>query len=240
MVALTPAEDTKAADWIVAALRTFAKSVTSLVPEGYPAYVRVLHPAYRDQQPVRWSEIASANGTQAHAGMQLCGLTGSYRFEREAQPGVYERAPIEGSLPAEIRPSLAGVLSQQTRTPDRCWFAVWNGYGNAKREDVQRAPTFKVPAREYHLLRAAIESIHDEMLTPPWRQCANIWWSDDHAWCIATEIDLKTTYIGCSEACRDALTAAADLEAMPIDPTTGISWKSDLLNPEPPPPDSDA
>src|SRR5579862_4926839 len=146
MVAHTPAEDTEAADWIVAALQTFARSVTSLVPEGYPAYVRVFHPASRDGQPVRWSEIASANGTQAHAGMQLGGLTGSYRFERSGQPGVYDRPPIEGSLPAELRASLAGVLSERTTTPDRCWFAVWNRFGlNATREDVQRAPTFKVP-----------------------------------------------------------------------------------------------
>jgi hypothetical protein len=236
MVALTPADDIEAAEWIAAALRTFAKNITSLVPAGYPAYVRVFHPAYRDQQPLRWSEIAVANGTQAHAGMQLCGLTGSYRFEREGQPGVYDRPPTEGSLPAELRPSLARVLSQHTTTPERCWFAVWNGFGtNAQREHVQRAPTFKVPAREYHLLRGAVESSHDETLTPPWSQSANIWWPDDHAWCVATEIDLKTTYVACSAACRDALIAATDLEAMPIDPATGISWDSDDVNPKPPP-----
>ena len=46
MKRLMAAADARAADWIVEALRTFAESVTSLVPGGFEAYVRVFHPAY--------------------------------------------------------------------------------------------------------------------------------------------------------------------------------------------------
>src|SRR4051812_38936935 len=115
MSGLTSSEDTAPADWIVAALRTFGESVLSLVPGGFPRYVRVFHPAYRfDPQspdpwgtrtPVRWAEVAATNGTHFHAGAQWLALTGSYAFFRDPQPGVYDHRPAEGSLPPEaIRP----------------------------------------------------------------------------------------------------------------------------------------
>lgn len=66
-----------------------------------------------------------------------------------------------------------------------------------------------------------------------WHQSANLWWPDDHAWCVATEIDINTTYIACSEACRDDILAMPELEAFEVNPATGIAWTSDLVNPEP-------
>lgn len=235
---LAAARDTNAADWIVASLRTFAESVTSLVPDGLPAYVRVFHPAYLEQQPVRWSDIAAANGTQPHPGMQLGGLNGTGPFHYKGQPGIYDHRPAEGSLPSELRRPLVDVLPRHTATPERCWFAVWYGFGAAFRDDLVGAPTFRTPGREYHLFSGAVESISDRLWTDSWTQSANIWWPDDRAWCVASEIDLITTYIGCSEACRDDLVAIPDLEAMGIDPTTGIDWYSDHVNPKPPRSDS--
>jgi hypothetical protein len=238
---LIPANDTSAADWIVAALQTFGASVVSLVPSGYRAYARVFHPAYRfdphsprweTRTPVRWEEIAAANGTHVHAGMQLCGLTGSQLFNNRPQPDVFDHAPSEGSLPGELAHPLAAVLARHTATPDRCWFAVWNGFG-ATQADVRSAPTFQVPAREYHLLTGPIDAVAENVLDTPWSQSPNLWWPHDHAWCVATEIDLNTTYIGCTEACLNDMVESPILDALPIDPTTGISFVSDLVNPTP-------
>jgi hypothetical protein len=47
------------------------------------------------------------------------------------------------------------------------------------------------------------------------------------------EIDLNTTYIGCNDACRDAILGNASLEALAIDPAAGIDWRSDPVNPWP-------
>lgn len=55
-------------------------------------------------------------------------------------------------------------------------------------------------------------------------------WPDDHAWCVATEIDLDTTYIGCTETCLASILADRHLEALRIDPTIGIDRHSDPLN----------
>lgn len=38
---MKPAPDTSAAEWVVAGLRGFAESVLSLVPIGFPVYLRV-------------------------------------------------------------------------------------------------------------------------------------------------------------------------------------------------------
>jgi hypothetical protein len=57
-----------------------------------------------------------------------------------------------------------------------------------------------------------------------------VWWPDDRAWCVATDIDLNSTYIGCDDACRAEILALSEVEALPIDPATGIDYRSDLRN----------
>jgi hypothetical protein len=236
MAKLTPAADTSTAEWIVAALRTFGESVLSLVPAGFSTYVRLFHPAYRHAadglKPLGWADVADANGTRAHAAMQLITLTGSPEYLHAAQPGVYDLPPREGSLPPELVEPLIAVLARRTTTPDRCWFAVWNGFG-ATRADVRSAPTFHLPGRDYHLLAGPIGAVAESVLDQPGAQSPNLWWPADHAWCVATEIDLNTTYIGCDEACRDEILSVAELEAAPIDRGAGISWRSDPVNPWP-------
>jgi hypothetical protein len=165
--------------------------------------------------------------------MQLSGLTGFYHYLGERQPGVYDWPPSEGSLLAEDAAPLAATLARHTATPSTCWFAVWEGFG-ATREDLQNAPTFGLPNRRYFLLRGSVGDA-TETTNPPssWHQSANLWWPDDHAWCVATEIDIDTTYIACAESCRDDVLVMPELETFEIDPATGIAWVSDLVNPEP-------
>ncbi|BAH51856.1 hypothetical protein ROP_36090 [Rhodococcus opacus B4] len=67
---------------------------------------------------------------------------------------------------------------------------------------------------------------------------AHLWWPDDHAWCVATDIDLMTTYLGASAECVEAVLAAPDLEALPATPDQKITWDSDTVNPLPGSPSS--
>jgi hypothetical protein len=235
---LRPAVDIQPAEWVVAGLRGFGESVLSLLPVGSPAYVRVFHPAYRQAtrdgrpvvRPVRWKEIAAANARDAHPGMQLGALTDSYDSSHPSQPGVFDEAPNVGSLPDELMATLATLLARHTTTPDRCWIAVWSGFGGLAGE-VRQAPEFSAPQREYHLLTGPVEALAEGLAEPFGDQSPNLWWPDDRAWCLATEIDLNTTYIGCDEACRDQIIALPEVEALPIDPATGIDFASDLQNP---------
>jgi hypothetical protein len=233
VTALTPAADTSPTDWIASGLRGFAESVLSLVPSGFPAYLRVFHPASRGgwevRGAVRWAEIAALNGTRAHAGMQLAALTNGTDGPTTSELDVFDDCPEQGSLPLELAALLATALARHTTTPDRCWFAAWEGFGGI-RADVQSAPKFDVPHRSYHLLGGTVTAAAESIEELPSRQSASLWWPDDRAWCVATEIDLDTTYIGCADACRQDILGLTEIEALPIDPATGITKDSDLLN----------
>jgi len=226
---LLPAEDAAPANWLVESLTTFAVDVRSLVPAGFAGYVRIFHPASLAERPVPWTEIAAANGRVAHAGMQFPALVGKPPHAPDvAQSGLFDRPPVEGALPRALVPPLVSVLSRRTRTPERCWFAVWEGFG-ALPDHVRRAPRFELPQRSYRLLSGAVADL-GSALPPPWWQPPNLWWPEDRAWCVATEIDLHSTYVGGDTACTEELAAQRELEALPVDPTTGVSFASDTLN----------
>ena len=57
---------------------------------------------------------------------------------------------------------------------------------------------------------------------PTFHQSANLWWPEDRAWCVGTEIDLMTTYVG---GTREAVTAILEsgLEAHQVKPSDGVS-----------------
>jgi hypothetical protein len=229
------APDASAASWVPGDLRGFAESVLSLVPEGFGAYGRIFHPAENGQldTPVRWQAVAEANGKVAHPAMQWASITGSFRFEHGAsQPGIWDREPEEGSLPKQLLPALVPVLERYTRTPDRCWFAVWDGYGSMALGD-HDAPAIEIPHRRLLLLTGPITAVYTSLCTAPWWQSPSLWWPDDRAWCVETEVDLMSTYVGGSRDCIADLAASADLEAMAVQPTDGIAYDADRINPLP-------
>ncbi len=229
------APDASAASWAVDGLRGFAESVLSIVPAGFEDYCRIFRPAWKGEpeMPVLWRDVAEANGRVAHRAMQWPSITGSYRFVHGAsQPGVWDREPEEGSLPQELAPVLISVLSRHTRTPDRSWFAVWDGYGNMALGDAA-APAFEIPHRRLLLLTGPITAVRTSLSAAPWWQSPNLWWPDDRAWCVETEVDFMSTYVGGSHECIAEVLAHEDLEAVGMASSDGITWASDHLNPPP-------
>jgi hypothetical protein len=231
--------DARAADWVAGGLRGFAESVLSLVPAGFSDYVRVFHPAHRtagsDRAAVTWAEIATANGRQMHAGVQLGSITGSERYEWEGQPGVFDEPPETGSIPPSLLDPLASVLARHTGTPDACYFAIWEGVGWLL-PYVRSAPTFSVPQRTYHLLTGPVGAVRE--IADAWQAAGaprspNLWWPQDRAWCVATEVDLKTTYVGADRPCAQDLLSVPGVEAATVSPDLGVDWLSDTLNPRP-------
>ncbi|MGH3048540.1 MAG: hypothetical protein ACRDLK_00155 [Gaiellaceae bacterium] len=230
MSVLAPAENASPADWLVERLTTFAESVTSLVPSGFEAYVRIFHPAHRERERVRWAQLAAARGSVAHPGMQLGALLGGLQYQGPGPRDAYDHEPEIGRLPRELVPPLATTLARHTET-DRCWFAVWEGYGRLP-QLIRDAPAFALPNRRYHLLYGQLDAA-ESVLGDPWAPTVNLWWPDDRGWCVASEIDLNTSYVGCSSACSAELLGDDEIEALEIDPATGITWDSDALNPRP-------
>jgi hypothetical protein len=72
---LHPSADVTAADWLGPWLRRFGSAVAAVVPDGFPADVRILHPVRGpDGRPVRWAEVRVRNPAQ-HAWDQETSLS---------------------------------------------------------------------------------------------------------------------------------------------------------------------
>lgn len=242
-----------AAAWLTERIVTFGESVLSVVPSGFEAYARVFHPPspggsfanlQPGQVPLRWAEVAESMGTTAHRAMQwpsLIGTAMSYGDPRvKVHPGV---EPTTGSLPLPVARVVIEVLRGHTRTPKRCWFAAWEGWGGLA-DFVRSAPVFDVPHRSYLLLAGPIETVLESVVDPPstvveqglpWPhyQSPNLWWPEDRAWCVATEIDFQSTYVGASRTCIDRLLADDRLEIYEVAASDGITWADDGRNPKP-------
>jgi hypothetical protein len=68
------------------------------------------------------------------------------------------------------------------------------------------------------LLTGPIESALED-LTNHLEQSASLWWPEDRAWCVATEIDFNHTYIGCDKTCRNEILRLLDIEVFEVDPS---------------------
>jgi hypothetical protein len=224
--------DVGAADWIVARLHPFARDVGSFVPDGFDAYARIPHPASRTENgrpvKVRWSDLARTRGASLEA---------TTRFEDITTPDV--EPPLTGTLEADELDALVELLATATSTPESCSFGVWDGYGwmqgppaiaelrarsGAQRRQplpelgVPGAPAdarVQVPERSLALYRGPIEAAA-ALCGPPASQSPNLWWPEDHAWCVASEIDHHSTYLGGSQDLVDRVLRDERVEALRV------------------------
>lgn len=277
------AESAEPARWLVQRLTTFGGDVLSIVPSGFEAYARVFHPASRVtytedagtasfSAPLRWSEVAELTGRKAHRAMHWPSLRGSRPVPDDCTKlkagDVVVQTPEEGCLPLEAARALWPVLAPHTQTRDKCFFAIWEGFGCLPRT-VLDAPAFEIPARKFHLFTGPLEAVEETFCTDdpdearsmgtfvaydpeeesledvqaglanwvaslePSYQSANLWWPADRAWCVATEIDFNTTYVAGTQGLVDALLACEALEIYQVEPTDGVAYDGDTVNPVP-------
>jgi hypothetical protein len=219
------APDTDAANWIEPRLHGFALDVGSFVPDGFQAYARIHHRPLRRLAdgrlvPVSWKSIADANGRTVDEELLASGLSGNPSHVSSSGEVLWNEVSHFGSLSLQDTALLIETLRTQTKTPDRCWFGVWEGWANLW-PYWRNAPTFSVPARELHLLEGTIADAFLSLGTTPWEHLsANLWWPDDNAWCVSSEIDFKWTYVGGSKDCVDKILSEPLLEAYRVVATT--------------------
>ena len=202
------------------------------MPRGFAGYARIFHPAVdHTGVPVHWAQVAQRTGRIYHPAVQWPSLVGStdYNFDLGE---MWQYPPNMGSLPPSIAMPLVEILREQTSTPDQCWFGVWEGSG-ALAASVQSAPKFELPNRRYHLMRGPVDGLLDNVDELPFTRSVNLSWPNDRAWIVAAEIDFVSTYIGASRSCIEQIFRCADIEAVEVDPTDGVAWNADLLNPAP-------
>lgn len=131
----------------------------AVIPSGFAAYARVLHPAWRsrpvgrawpvlpgpaeweamqgvevDTERARWSQVAAAFGTTLHPLAQFHRLTRAGDPWGNQSPlapdGWQYDAPQTGDLEPEVVAALAEHLAAHTDTPDDGGVALWEGHGD--------------------------------------------------------------------------------------------------------------
>lgn len=257
------AADASAADWVVANVGPFGSGVGALVPRGFQAYARILHPAWRaGDLPVTWAEVAAWSGWEIHPRVQFVAIARPAAGTRPAAgAGItarpWQSAPDPGTLPPMTLSALCDILAAHTGTPDRCWFAVWDGYRRPPDPDAVAVsvapggavaeppgprvlpprfppggvslPEVFLPQHTYLLLEGPLDAAGELAMTL-YDQSPSLFWADDHAWLVATDVDLDSTYLGGSVALVREVLAAGHLEAVPARVTDPVLAGSDDVN----------
>ncbi len=232
--------------------------IRSIVPDGFEAVTRIFHPVEDvDGRTGSWSALAAANGREAHPWMQLHAIaTPAGQPVDPRADGPVDPYVSEGHLPDPPRTTLVALLAEATATPERCWFGVWDGFGQLhgspavsrlthyrsgrwrwNREPIpglappeilsgQRA---EAPGRGYLLLRGPLGAV-DAITDGLGRQCPNLWWPQDRSWFLVTEIDFAWTYVAGSDALATAIEQADGIEAMRSDLDRPATVDSDDRN----------
>lgn len=127
---LSVTENASPGEWIAPRLGGEFGAVTLAVPSGYEAYARICHPASDgDGRAVSWSEVAEATGRTVHPLMQWHTLVGSsdpFNFTGSLWRGG---DPERGNLAPGPLELLCELLGKHTADAERCFFAVWDGWG---------------------------------------------------------------------------------------------------------------
>ena len=220
--------DVPVADWVRDRLAPWEdRTLGMVVPRGYEAYARILHPpSLPDGTPTTWDAVCATTGHRAHALMQWDNLGADW-------PG---QDPYAGSLEAEPLTVLADELASFTR--GWCYFALWDGFGwmhgspaisftDGRRvppafpRDVISGPRLHLPARGYLLFRGQLTDLGHLGWT--YRggtedlQSPNLMWPADKSWFVATEIDFDSTLVGGTEELVETLLATEGLEAWRVE-----------------------
>jgi hypothetical protein len=251
------------AEWLRNRLRPFGSGVASIVPDGFPAYVRILHPAYdAGGELLSWAKVAATCGRTMHRLAQFHAISPPKSAVAEAGAS----SPEAGNLEPSLLTDLCAVLRRHTETSETCCFCLWNGYGwlddkqhsivvftktdESSRSSSSKLPVdflsaalraavlsearVRLPARDYLLLEGPLEAAMDFGSTPAaeWfiPQSPNLFWPSDHAWCVASEIDLYCTLVAGSNELAEELLTHPRLEVWRVFADDPVHCDSDEVN----------
>jgi hypothetical protein len=227
--ALRVVVDTSPADWVLEQLAPWRLDgrwirVRSMVPGGYEGYGRLLHPAgtlHADGTtfgPVRWADLAQRRGIELRADTTFRSIgwadpSGERVDDAGLVAGVHAE-PADGDMESGELAVLATFLTDWTSTPDMVWCCVWEGYGwRELPRQFEGPPRVRLEHRDCLLCTGTMADV----CSLPGGWAPTMWWPEDRAWCVRTDIDGCSTYLAASAACISALTSLTTLEGIPVD-----------------------
>ncbi|MBV9950521.1 MAG: hypothetical protein JO291_01120 [Acidimicrobiia bacterium] len=188
---LRPADGAASAEWIGEALRGPDGTVGGLVPDRYPAILRVHAPEPALEE--WWAEYRALYELVASIGERHTstpdrawfGVWEGHGFDNTTTHiAWWDPPPDEGARRARLAEQARLREEDQRRNA-------------AIRAALAELPRFDRPNRTYFLLEgpvAGVSRLHDPGLRD-WRN-PDLFWPDDRRWFVATDVDFWSLYIG--------------------------------------------
>lgn len=206
---------------------------------------RAHRPEDRRYRTGRWAERGAQLGRTVGSETSWYDLTGTKFVDGPARDTW---VPTEGGWSEEEVRVVVSLLSELTTTPLGCWFAMWSGWGEISggtsslspvdrptsglklrwrvrpkprrvRRETALFKTFPLlgGGRSYLLIKGAVDDASRFDLGYGFRS-PSLWWPEDRAWFVHTEIDALSTYVGGPRALIDRLVGEQILESFEVGP----------------------
>jgi hypothetical protein len=185
-----------------------------------------------------WSQLCS-QGPRGFAQYARLFHVSDWDEDNPADPQVLLN--LEGDLDANSLSALTNLLAQHTSTPQDCFFGLWEGFGEiyggvlvggtshklppAFAPPILEGPRVQLPSRSFILFRGPVGQAGQwgaaELMPgrPRVINSPSLMWPADHAWFVASEIDLPWTGIAGSAELINGLISDGSLDAERWEPT---------------------
>lgn len=229
--------------------------VAGVVPAVFERYARILHPVenrdglHTGPKFMTWKYFAERNGKIMHPLVDFGCIEDPPN--RSLESGIQRYWCDWDSLEKESFCYLVGLLSDYTTTNDTCWFCQWEGNGitattgpaTFSRREGKPSESAVLFAESEYRSAPRVDNTHCKyVLFTGELSAANafherrggwspsIMWPEDRAWCVATELDLRSTYVGGADECIEAILNHPGLETFEAKPDDRIFSGADTIN----------
>ena len=216
------------------------RGIDGHVPLGFEAYVWLPNPAWKwvepNQEaavafetnneatlmalPIKWSEVAAANGKHMHKSArwgEICGPC-TDNWDRALSPSQnWTWAPREQDITQSTVNILATLISQWTLPNDRCLSGKWEG-GSSWDTDNRLAFAHWT----YYVWSCRFRDLFDWLTQPEsyerHSEMPHVVWPQDRSWFLAILYSGFSSYVAGSRQLIDAI-LGSDLEAYEVEPS---------------------
>jgi hypothetical protein len=216
--------DVSAADWFASALKPWGKDrvrLWSFLPDTFEGYVRFPNhlehdfEAHIDEARLRELALVLEGFTKTPDSCFVAAWVGWGSWGPGSSAMLTAaRKPPRGRKSRSRFIFKGGKRWRDLRAIERA--------GLETQRKLNALPQIRTESREYFLFTSKVADV-PSFAIGGFPQTRSIWWPDDRAWCVATEVDGYDSYVGGSQACIDAVLASDLLRAGPIEPDTPVS-----------------
>jgi hypothetical protein len=189
------------AAWIRAACRGADFTVGALVPDAHPSVLRIDAPPSDERF---WSNYRELFATIASVGIRhtssadqaWCAIWEGHGFDSSTRH-IGWRGPIDEATSEWLEQERARLRDENEQR------------NMAIRSELGSVPRFAMPHRTYYLVTgaaSAVTELRDPAEPGSWQR-PDLFWPDDRAWFVATDVDVWSLFVGGDD---DFLTEVAD------------------------------